>query len=66
MTARGYRIALASVAAACAAVLLAGCVLVDEKAVAVVDGEHKITAADVKFYYERGAAAGEWPTSSTA
>ncbi len=61
MTAYGYRIALASVAAACATVLVVGCVLVDGEVVAAVDGEYKISADDVKFYYERGAAAGEWP-----
>jgi len=61
MTAYGYKIALASVAAACATVLVAGCVPVDGEVVAAVDGEYKISAGDVKFYYERGAAAGEWP-----
>jgi parvulin-like peptidyl-prolyl isomerase len=61
MIARAYTIALAAVAAACVTALFAGCVPGDGEAVAVVDGEYKITAADVNFYYERGLAAGEWP-----
>jgi parvulin-like peptidyl-prolyl isomerase len=60
MTAPIYRIALAFVAAG-ATGLVAGCVPAGEEAVAVVDGENKITVAEVEFYYERGVAAGEWP-----
>ncbi len=45
---------------ACGAPLLAGCRLAQEKVVAVVDGEYEVTAADLEYYVQRGAA-GEWP-----
>jgi hypothetical protein len=41
--------------------LACGCLPAEEEAVAVVDAEYEITAADAKFYYERAAAAGEGP-----
>jgi hypothetical protein len=40
--------------------IVAGCVPAGEEAVAIIDGEHEVTASDLEYYYERGLAAGQW------
>jgi len=42
------------------ALIAAGCVPTHDEAVAIIDGEHEITAGDLEYYYERGLAVGQW------
>lgn len=49
-----------SIPVAFLAFAVAACVPTQEEAVATVDGRYEITAGDLKYYYERGLAAGRW------
>jgi parvulin-like peptidyl-prolyl isomerase len=39
----------------------AGCAFAGDDVVAVIDGEYRIKADDLEYYYERALAADEWP-----